>query len=194
MEELGRFYLLSDDDLRGALVVEPVKGLSGKALREVALAERRMDKPLRFRRDLGSKVYDVLATTWIVPFLLSPKVVDVLREGGFTGWDVHPARIELEGGKRVEDHGALMVSGRSGPVDEALSESVTLPRPVPEGNEVPGLRGLLFDPATWDGSDIFTPETTTFVMITDAVREALEAVSPSNLRLERITEIERMKV
>ena len=68
-----------------------------------------------------------------------------------------------------------------------------LPPPVPEGNEVPGLRGLLFDPATWDGSDVFTPETTTFVLVTDAVREALEAASPSNLRLERITEIERMK-
>ena len=194
MDELGRFHLLSDDDLPGALVVEPVKGLSGKALHEVALAERRMDKPLCFRHDLGSKVYDVVATTWIVPFLLSPKVVDVLREGSFTGWDVHPARIELNGGKRVEDHGALMVSGRSGPVDDALSETVTLPPPVPEGNEVPGLRGLLFDPASWDGSDVFTPETTTFVMVTDAVREALEAVSPTNLHLERITEIERMKV
>lgn len=194
MDELGRFHLLSDDDVLGAFIAEPAKGLSGNALREVALGERRMDRPLRFRRGQGSKVYDVLATTWIVPFLLSPKVVEVLRKGGFTGWDVHSARIELKDGKRVDDHEALMVSGRSGPVDDALSETVTLPPPVPEGNEVPGLRGLRFDPSSWDGSDIFTPETTTFVMVTDAVREALEAVSPTNLRLERITEIERMKV
>jgi hypothetical protein len=192
MEELNRFHLFSDDDLRGSLAAEPAKGLSGSALRAVALGERRMDKPLRFRRAEGSKVRDVMATTWIIPFLISPKVVGALD--GFTGWDQHPARIELPDGKRVEDHVALTVSGRSGTIDDALSEEVILPRPVPEGNEVPGLRGLLFDPATWDGSDVFTPETTTFVIVTDAVQEALDAVSPSNLRLERITEIERMKV
>ncbi len=192
MEGLRRFHLFSDDDLRGSLVAEPGKGLSGSALRAVALGERRMDTPLRFRRAEGSKVRDVMATTWIIPFLISPKVVGALD--GFTGWEPHPARIELPDGKRVDDHVALTVSARSAPIDDSLSEEVILPRPVPEGNEVPGLRGLLFDPATWDGSDVFTPETTTFVIVTDAVREALEAASPTNLRLERITEIERMKV
>jgi hypothetical protein len=192
MEELSRFHLFSDDDLRGSLVAEPAKGAGGSAVRAVALGERRMDEPLGFRCAEGSKVRDVIATTWIVPFLISPKLMGALE--GFTGWDRHPARIVLPDGKRVDNHVALTVSGRSGPIDDSLSEEVILPRPVPEGNEVPGLRGLLFDPATWDGSDIFTPEATTFVIVTDAVREALEAASPSNLRLERITEIERMKV
>src|SRR4051812_2634250 len=174
--DLGSFHLFSDDDLPGSFVAEPVKGLSGKALREVALGERRMDKPLRCRRGEGSRVYDVVATTWIVPFLVSPRVVEALH--GFSGWDTHPARIELPDGSRVDDHAALTVSGRSGPVDDALSEEIVLPPPVPEGNEVPGWRGILFDPGSWDGSDVFTPEGSTFVMVSDAVREALEAVSP----------------
>ena len=119
MEELSRFHLFGDDDLRGSLVAEPASGLSGSALRAVALGERPVDEPLRFRRGEGSEVRDVMATTWIIPFLISPEVVRALD--GFTGWDRHPARSSCP---TAAGRGpvALTVSGRSGPIDDSLSE------------------------------------------------------------------------
>ena len=189
MSELERFHELSDADLRGAVVAEPVASLSGSALRAIALGERVPRSTLRFTPAQGSRPKDMAATTWIVPFLLSPRFVEVL--GDFSGWRAHAAEIELRDGTRA-DYGALAVTGRSGPIDQERSERIKLPPAAPGGIAVPGLRGLLFDPASWDGSDVFTPEGSTFVFVSERVREAIEAARLTNVALERITEIERM--
>jgi hypothetical protein len=193
VSELDGFHELSDRDLRGAVVAEPDNSLNGSALRAIALGKRSPRTTLQFKPALGSRLEDLLTTTWIVPLLLSPRFHQLLRDHDFTGWTAHPAEVELRRGERAE-YGALAVSGRSGPIDDKRSERVVLPPAAPGGNEVPGLRGLLFDPRSWDGSDVFTPEGSTFVLVTDRVRDAIAAAGLTNVALERITEIERMAV
>jgi hypothetical protein len=52
--------------------------------------------------------------------------------------------------------------------------------------------GLLFDPETWDQSDVFTPSGTALVVVTDAVRAAFAEARLTNVDLHRITEIQRL--
>jgi hypothetical protein len=49
--------------------------------------------------------------------------------------------VVVTDGSERRDYVVLSVEGRSGPIDDALSERVTLPPPVP-GAPGPGLRGL----------------------------------------------------
>jgi hypothetical protein len=83
----------------------------------------------------------------------------------------------------------LCVEGRSGPIDDALGERVTLPPPVPGGRAGPGLRGLYFEPDTWDGSDVFAPEGTTPTLMTQDVGRAIERLKPTNALFQQLSEI-----
>jgi hypothetical protein len=51
--------------------------------------------------------------------------------------------------------------------------------------------GLFFDETSWDGSDLFQPQGTLFVLVRDSVRRALEEAKVRNVAFERITDIER---
>ena len=69
-----------------------------------------------------------------------------------------------------------------------------MPPPVPEGQPWPALRGLLFEPDSWDGNDLFTPEGTTAVFITDQVKSAIDAAGITGVQIKPITEIVRYDV
>jgi hypothetical protein len=54
--------------------------------------------------------------------------------------------------------------------------------------------GLRFAPETWDDSDVFSPEGTAWVLVTEAVRDALMKAKVRNMSLTRITEIEQLVI
>lgn len=69
-----------------------------------------------------------------------------------------------------------------------LKESSSL---TPGGMAVPGWRGFYFDPASWDGHDLFVPEGTGQIFVVERAKEVMERAELSNIQLQRITEIER---
>ena len=87
----------------------------------------------------------------------------------------------------------LSITGRCGRVEWEKSERVIVPPPVPEGRISAGWRGLYFSPATWDGSDLFVPDDgSTYVIVTAAVRAAIEDARLTNLEFTRLTEFQRI--
>jgi hypothetical protein len=52
--------------------------------------------------------------------------------------------------------------------------------------------GLYFDLKTWDGSDIFVPESTGYTIVTEQVKIAIEKAKFKNIYFKRLTEFERM--
>ena len=185
----GRFFVLQEGFLRGALRVAPV----GKVREPHALTrgERNARKPVRFRPDEGSKA-------------IGPRRCDLgraddrlstryrrARERAFSGWATYPVELEEDGVDADAYHG-LAVHGRCGDIENSMTPKKMLPPPVPEGDAVPGRRGLLFEHGSWAGSDLFCPSEGTAIFVTRNVRDALISAKVKNLHFERATDVERI--
>jgi hypothetical protein len=59
------------------------------------------------------------------------------------------------------------------------------------GGVFPAWYGMYFEPATWDGSDLFmTSSAKAWVFVVDAVKRALEKAKVTNMRFESLDKIE----
>jgi len=145
--------------------------------------------PIVFRRDSGSRAYDYVTTTYAILQLVSQRFIDVLREGGFTGWSTYPVEVYGKHGELIPGYHGLAITGRCGPIDDSMSELIWC-EPVQPGKtkHYQRLLGLYFDPESWDGSDLFCPEGTARVIVRDVVKDALEAVKITNVDFTSITE------
>jgi hypothetical protein len=148
-------------------------------------------RPIEFIRDSGGTAHDLVGTSYATLHLASRRFIDVLSRARFTGWTTFPVDIYPDDEVRLDGYVGFGVTGRCGPIDDNLSESLELPPPVPGGRASAGLRGLLFDPRSWDGSDVFTPEDRSSVFVTTGVKVALEAAAVTGLEFRSITSIER---
>lgn len=130
----------------------------------------------------GRYVRDQMLTTEAVICLFSDRVFQVLRENRFSGWRTFPVQLFDKENKIIEGYHGLSVTGRCGSLDK--------PRrvPIPRGKR--WWRGLYVKDDFWDGSDVFLPYGTTFVFVTQEVKDALEAIRPSNIAFIRLSEFE----
>jgi hypothetical protein len=185
----GQFFVMQEGFVRGALRVAPVGKL--REPRALTRGERRPRKPVRFKRDEGTRPLDLVGTTWAVLTVVSKRVIAVLDSEGFAGWATYP--VELHGvGVEADAYYGLAVHGRCGHIDNSLTPQAMLPPPVPDGNAVLGRRGLLFEHGSWDGSDLFCPSEGTVMFVTSDVRDALIAAEAKNLHFQRVTDVERL--
>lgn len=193
LEYFERFYRLYEEDRRGTFRVHPLGELPIPGKPELLTwGEVTPATPVRFHRDQGTRIKDLIGTTTALLTLVSDRFVAVLREGGFSGWTTYPVGVYNEAGREVPSYHGLAITGRAGPRDNSLTPKELLPPPVPGGRAMPGRRGLLFKYGSWDGSSLFCPEGTAAITVTEEVRAALTAAKLSNLHLQRITEIERI--
>lgn len=176
-------------------------GLTHRALRvrprvpincvELARGEEQATAPIEFEADQGREPCDLIGTTSGTLVLVSQRLVELLRNQGFNGWGTFPVRVGLGNNQSLDGYYGFAVTGRCGPIDDSLSEEVTLPPPVPGGRSSLGLRGLCFAPETWDGSDIFTADGYSGIFVVQRVKEALEGGGVTNVALQRLSEIDR---
>jgi hypothetical protein len=157
---------------------------------QLARGEEQPAKPIAYLRDGGETPYDLIGTTDASLKLVSERVLGVLRKGNFGGWTTFPVRVLLKD-RELHGYAGLAVTGRSGPIDDRLSEDVIQPPPVPGGQSGRALRGLCFEPESWDGSDVFTPAGYTGIFVVEAVKDALERAGMTNVDFHRLSEIER---
>lgn len=145
--------------------------------------------PLRFRRHLGRVPVDHMTGGDTAFVFLSDRVIESFVANGFTGWATYP--VELFGSDRqiIAGYQGLAVTGRCGPIDDARSAPYIAPPPVPEGESSRWWRGLYFDEASWDGSDIFKPDgLNTYRFVTEAVRDVIEDASFTNFSFTPLAE------
>lgn len=192
--DYSRFFVLGETFDCGAFRVRSVDDdLDPFALTR---AERTPRQPVQFRRDEGMHLYDFIGTTWAVLYLVSDRIINLLADRKFTGWTTYPVEIRDGSDDLVPGYHGLAVTGRCGPIDDTLSPIEVLPPPVPGGKSMPHHLGLRFQPATWDGSDLFTPEGTGFVFLTESVADGLLQLKldVTNLSVEPLTEVRRLVV
>lgn len=153
---------------------------------EIVRAEKRPHL-VEARWTMGTRIPgDVIWTTLAALVILSERVLAVLE--GFTGWSSYPVRLLGKEGEEIAGYRGLAVHGRCGPID--TSKSVQVHKEFP-GGTFPIWRGLLFEPDTWDGSDIFMPEGDFgFVFIRKVVKDTFTRARVRNISFARIDEIE----
>jgi hypothetical protein len=188
--DYGRFFSLGEAFTPNAVRVRSVAVIPDPFA--LTRAEASPEEPIRFVHDEGRYFNDLVGTTYAVIDLLSDQAIRVLREGAFTGWTTYPVEIRDARGDLITGYRGLAVTGRCGAIQDSLSPIEVLPPPVPTGKALPHRIGLLFDPETWDRSDVFTPNGTGFVVVAQAVRDAIVAAKLTNLDLRPLTEIHRL--
>jgi hypothetical protein len=187
--DFGRLYFIEEGLELGALRVRSSAPLPATP-EALTRAEAAAGTPIDFEHDEGRRAKDLIGTTWATLFLVSDRFVDAL--GGFTGWQTYPVLIAGRDGEKVPGYQGLSATGRCGRIEWEKSERVVIPPPVPEGRARGGWRGLYFSPSSWDGSDVFIPDGTTYVIVTDEVRAAVEDAQLTNVRFTRLPEFERI--
>jgi hypothetical protein len=143
------------------------------------------------QRAMGQKLTDALWTTLAAPVLFSRSVVNLLRSGGFTGWTTYPVILHLDDGTTTIDYSGLAVTGRCGPIESSKSQIVGKQYPA---GIFPVLRGMYFDPQSWDGSDVFvTAKKAGFIFVTAAVKQSFEIARVRNVVFQPLDQVERMR-
>jgi hypothetical protein len=144
----------------------------------------------------GAMPSDFVWTGNVGALVVHRRVVQLLRDNGFTGWGSYVVSVIDKGGDYHPEYEGLIVRGRCGPAD--LSRSVVvLSQPHSEyqvGGRFPQFLGYYFSEDSWDGSDIFMEmrdargRQTAHVFVTERMRLALEAARVKNVKFERLTE------
>jgi hypothetical protein len=181
-------------DLGEAFVPSALRLRSRTLLREplrVALAEDRPSEPIEFLRAEGDRADDFVGTPNASIRLVSERFIAVLRGHRFTGWTTFLIRARLDERHALEGYAGLAVTGRCGPIDDALSEEIMISPRGPSGRPMPGLRGICWQPDTWDGSDIFAPEGSARICVVEDVKVALEHAGVTNVEFRQLSDVER---
>lgn len=184
--EFDRIFLMQDAFVNGAFRACPEGQID-----DWKVARGDQEPPKRFGYQMGSSLCDWMGTGWPAFSLVSQRFVTALREGSFTGWKSYAAEVHRKNGKLIEGYEVLIVTGRCGPLDHSKEKKVRKPPPVPQGQAYDAWIGMYFDPESWDGSDLFTPEGTTVTVVTEPVKSALERVGITNVHFKPLTEFER---
>lgn len=143
---------------------------------------------------MGWRSYDVLSTSLVSYVLVSNRAIEVFRENAFTGWSTYPVLARGKDDEELDGYHGLAVTGRCGRIDKSMSERVWRDPPSPQGNRYQTWLGLYFHPDSWDGSDIFGPEGTTFMFVAERVKEATEKARLTNFSFTRLTEFEMLMI
>lgn len=191
--DFDSLYRLAPDETRGVIVPElPTESLDLEDQTRLTLGEiPPPETPLRFRHLSGSRRVDVIGASTVVVTLISGRVRAALEAGGFSGWSAVPAAIAMQDGEVEDGYSVLVVTGRAGKLQPKRSKRVLVPA-YPGGPDAVARRGMYFKERSWDGSDVFAPEGTTLVFLTQPVRDAIAALNPTNALLERLTEIDQL--
>lgn len=154
---------------------------------------RDMTFPVVFRQDNdtgGVKLVDFINTGWgSISGPVSDRVIGLLRDGGFTGWDTYPIEVYLKDGSKLPGYQGLTVTGRCNGLDPAATEQIDIVGYYPNGWSDLFFRGFPLDLKTWDGSDIFIAPKTSYVFISKRLHDSLKDHRISNIRFEKVKDI-----
>lgn len=179
--DFSHFYSLEEKGLLNAVCVDFVEDFDEW---EVTRGERILPEYALCYPCMGRKYYDIIIPSRVCPFVVSGKIIDALTENNITGWKATSVRIA---GKEDLRYYVLMITGRCGPVDYAKSERII--QKSPGGIDCPYIRGLYFEPESWDGTDIFVADNVSWIFCTGKVKKVIERIKATNISFESCTDI-----
>lgn len=145
----------------------------------------RPSRPIALQITQGGRLGDFVWNTQNL-VVASLKVVDLFERNGFTGYSLFSVEVRIDD-EIVPDYHGIAVLGRAGPVDYERSRVQWFTRPD-SSRSISAIDGLYFDPANWDGSDIFQVEDFLHLLMVKRVVDALKRERVSNFRAKPLKE------
>ncbi len=149
--------------------------------------------PLEFRYYVGGKKpYDIVATGSVGLYLISKKTLELLKNNNISGFRDYPTIVFDKKNNVSNDYFVLSITGKSNPID--WSKSFEFKKQfTPNGKPAHMIKGLYFNYDEWDGSDIFIPKGSKFILVTERVKMLFELNKISNAEFRNIDSIELLK-
>lgn len=145
---------------------------------------------IALKQHSGTKLGDLVGTTYSGFYLLSQRVLSVFDREGINGWRACAVTLKSSSRELIEGYSAVGITGRCGPLDNARSQKVT--RILPESkSSTSSWIGLYFAEDSWDGSDLFRPQGTMLTIATGRVVDVLRAINATNVRIRPLLGVER---
>lgn len=188
--EFDRLYLLGSEFLGGALHVQPVTTITNHSA--IFRGDSIPASPLVFAHQRGGAARDLISTGFPALMLLSSRVFEILRAEGITGWTTFPVVVTGKDRQVIDGYRGLSITGRCGSIRKERSKLVWKEPRYAGGPPRQVKLGLLFDPATWTGHDMFSPQGVDYVFVGERVKDVLEQAKVKNIRFERLTEVENV--
>jgi len=147
--------------------------------------------PIVFKQVSGAKLEDMLDTGTVALHLISKKFRELLEQTGLTGWKTFEIKIVGKSGIELNDYYGLTITGHCGKIDESKSEIIRK-QCVPNGPLAEYRKGLYVGLDEWDGSDLFCPDGTSFLITTKKATDIIKANKISNVEFKNLADIESM--
>jgi hypothetical protein len=134
-----------------------------------------------------------MGATDVAILLASEKFIDTLLDERITGWATYDVRLYDSAGIELPGYHGLSILGRAGAIDRTRAQIVIDPPATEHGRPTYVERGLYFEPTTWDGSDMFLPQGTSVVCVTDRAKGAIQRRRLTNIFFTRLTDFPGMR-
>ena len=158
--------------------------------RALTRGELCVSTPVHLRWAMGRRTpSDVIFTRLFGGIIVHERVVRLLEEHRFTGWTTYPVEVCGQDGQHIPGYHGLAITGRCGPIDR--DRSVVKLKQFPAKMARVWV-GLYFDPATWDGSDMFMPADFDCVFVAEQVWKAFRRARVKNVQFTRLDQVERL--
>ena len=134
----------------------------------------------------GAKPKDFIGNG-LASVLISARVKSLFEEHRFTGWKTLPCEVQNKKGVAIATYYFLQVTGRCGALDDSASEpELAQYRP---GFFCVEFRGPSFPEASWDGSDFFTAPNNGMILVSERVKDVLQASRVSGVELDPLRRV-----
>lgn len=178
------FYRLGQEWLNAMMHFHAPKDLSVEEADLIVSEKIILQTPITLRLMQGSRRCDLLTDSLVAFDICSKRLIQTLTE--FSGTGTFPLRLLDKDNKEISGYSGLSVRGVCGPPDWSKARPCTILKKVPTGINQPGRAGIPIDRGTWDGSDVFRPQKTRMILVTERVRKSVEALSGTNVRFTPI--------
>jgi len=135
------------------------------------------------------KPADIVWANHVAPIIISDRVRKVITNHGFTGWEFYEISLFGKNGEAISGYSGLVINGRCGRINDSLCKKVSRHFPYKTSTV---LKGMYFDPKTWDGSNFFMPEgDNAWRFVTKEVKLVFEREKITNVAFTPLNEVER---
>lgn len=132
--------------------------MTSQELLELFYGQKKDLNPLVFKHTSGKKWTDMLTSTQVILPFFSDRLIRVLEENKFTGWEKYEIIIENKPIDITTRYYAIYITGRCENNIKSISKDLKL--------------------NNWDGADFFTMPETSKIWITEKVKKCLNNQKP----------------